>query len=284
MTVTTFDPDSVLDHMVVNVRFDMDDAAKTFSDVGFTLTDRGYHTLGSMNHLMILGSDYLELIGVTPENASRRREVAEAPIGLNGLVFKSDDVDATYAHLRAIGMAGDAPKSFSRPLEVGGEQHEARFRTVAVRSGTFSAGRVYFCEHLTPELVWRDEWRAHANGAAATTRFIVVARDVGECADRFARLLQRSVDQGSQEEARIALGASELAIVSSANYRARFGELALSIGGGDSTFGAIALRSASLVDVEAAVANAGSRCHTRRHADSLQVLIERYQTLLEFVG
>ena len=26
-------------------------------------------------------------------------------------------------------------------------------------------GRVYFCEHLTPELVFRSEWQSHPNGA-----------------------------------------------------------------------------------------------------------------------
>lgn len=284
MNVTTFPSNVLLDHMVVNVRFDMDDAADAFSEVGFLLTDRGYHTLGSMNHLMILASDYLELIGVTPENAPRRREVAEAPVGINGLVFKSDDVDATYAHLRAIGMADDAPKSFSRPLEIDGEQHEARFRTVAVRSGEFSAGRVYFCQHLTPELVWRDAWRAHPNGATATTEFTVVARDVAGCAQRMGRLLIRPVQSHSQEHASIDLGGSELAIVSSASYRDRFGELSLPVGDGDSTFGAITLRSASLASVEAAIARAGARCRSRRHGDALQVLVERYHTLLEFVA
>ncbi len=28
----------------------------------------------------------------------------------------------------------------------------------------FPAGRVYHCQHLTPDLVWRPEWFAHPNG------------------------------------------------------------------------------------------------------------------------
>ncbi|MBT7732591.1 MAG: VOC family protein, partial [Rhodospirillaceae bacterium] len=53
-----------LDHVVINVRADMDVAEATFRDLDFTVTPRGYHTLGSINHLMIFETDYLELIGI----------------------------------------------------------------------------------------------------------------------------------------------------------------------------------------------------------------------------
>ena len=52
-----------LDHVVINVKDDMDVAQSVFSKLGFTTTPRGYHTLGSINHLMMFGTDYMELIG-----------------------------------------------------------------------------------------------------------------------------------------------------------------------------------------------------------------------------
>ena len=48
-----------LDHTVINVQFDMDRAEGLFRDLGFTLTPRGYHSLGSIKHLMMFGTDYL---------------------------------------------------------------------------------------------------------------------------------------------------------------------------------------------------------------------------------
>ena len=63
-------PVPTLDHVVVNVRDRLDEAAATYGRLGFTLTPRGYHTLGSMNHLAIFGTDYLELI------AAERDDVA----------------------------------------------------------------------------------------------------------------------------------------------------------------------------------------------------------------
>ena len=104
-----------LDHIVVNVRTEMDQAEPLFAEVGFTITPRGYHTLGSINHLMMFDTDYLELIGVPAESTSGRQDVATAAYGINGLVFKSADVDQTFEHLKAIDMAGDPPKAFSRP-------------------------------------------------------------------------------------------------------------------------------------------------------------------------
>src|SRR6185437_15593295 len=51
-----------LDHVVINTLFDMDRAAALMSQLGFTLTPRGYHSLGSFNHLVMFEHDYLELI------------------------------------------------------------------------------------------------------------------------------------------------------------------------------------------------------------------------------
>ena len=62
-------PVATLDHVVINARDDMDRAADIYRRLGFTLTERGYHSLGSMNHLAMFGTDYLELIAV-PKGAT----------------------------------------------------------------------------------------------------------------------------------------------------------------------------------------------------------------------
>ena len=35
----------------------------------------------------------------------------------------------------------------------------------------------YFCEHFTPELIWRREWQDHPNGVNAILEFIVVSKE-----------------------------------------------------------------------------------------------------------
>src|SRR5438034_6585261 len=96
-------PPPVLDHLVIDVRDRMDEAAAAFAALGFRLTPRGHHTLGSMNHLAMFATDYLELLGFGAGGGSRP-ELAPFPVGLNGLVFKTADADAVHAHALAAGL------------------------------------------------------------------------------------------------------------------------------------------------------------------------------------
>lgn len=176
---------AALDHVVINTLKSMDAAADLFAALGFTLTPRGYHSLGSINHLMMTPGAYLELVGV-PDTGRQRQEVLDSPFGLNGLVLRTFDADATRDRLAASGFTPAGPVAFSRPVEVDGVEHDARFRTVRFPPETFPAGRVYFCEHLTPELVWRPEWMAHPNGFLAIDSFTVSSPEPEEEARRFA--------------------------------------------------------------------------------------------------
>jgi len=124
----------VLDHVVLDVRDRMDEAARAFTALGFELTPRGHHTLGSMNHLAMFATDYLELLGFG-EGAAGRPELAPFPIGLNGLVFKTDDADVVHAHAQAAGLPILPVQAFSRPVELNGGQQDARFRTTRLDLG-----------------------------------------------------------------------------------------------------------------------------------------------------
>ena len=68
---------AALDHIVINTLRNMDAAAECFEALGFTLTPRGYHSLGSINHLMMTPGPYLELIGV-PDKGPQRQEILDS--------------------------------------------------------------------------------------------------------------------------------------------------------------------------------------------------------------
>src|SRR5690348_9321167 len=78
----------MLDHAAVNVREQLDRAVEIYRRLGFQMTERGYHTLGSINHLAILEQDYIELIGFEPNAANVRTDILRYPCGLNALVFR----------------------------------------------------------------------------------------------------------------------------------------------------------------------------------------------------
>ena len=163
-----------LDHIAINVKENMDEAYKLFSELGFTLTPRGYHTLGSINHSMVFKNDYLELIGTPKGKPNMRPELKEAEIGINGLVFKSDNIKKTYQHLINMRLSNFPPRYFSRPVEINGIEREAKFETVSIKDNIFKAGRVYFCNHLTPNLVWIPEYKSHKNNVSEIAEISVI--------------------------------------------------------------------------------------------------------------
>lgn len=165
-----------LDHLVIDVGEDLDAAAAMYRGLGFTLTDRGHHTLGSSNHLAMFGTNYLELLSPGRPGGTIRQELAGAPRGLNGFVFATDDADGRYSDLQVRGVGVREPQSFSRPVMLAdGTTQDARFRTTHLQSEEAPFGRLYFCQHYTRELVWRPEWQRHANGAQEITRILFSA-------------------------------------------------------------------------------------------------------------
>jgi hypothetical protein len=274
-----------LDHAVINVGYQMDQAKASFENLGFHLTERGYHSLGSINHLMMFGSDYAELIGL-PEAAratgTARADIANAALGINGLVFKSANVDDTYAHLQALGMSGDPPKSFSRPVDLADGSKDACFRTVAVRNGVFPGGRVYFCEHLTPELVWRPEWQSHANGVLSIAEFVVATSEHEQQAEQFSRLLD-SPARNDRETHTVDFAGGEITIVSPAAYRERYGSLASCMSERESIFAALVLRTDKLSNIRDIVARMPARALTIDEAARVVLRETAFDCVLEFI-
>jgi len=144
---------------VIAVR-DLDAAAASFRALGFTLTPRGRHSIGSENHCIMFGSTYVELLAApTPHPwLDYYRTFLERGEGLAAVALSTDDADEAVGALRHAGVAAKAPMDLSRPVEGG----MARFRLVQIEN----VPSVFVCQHLTRERVWRPEWQSHANGAS----------------------------------------------------------------------------------------------------------------------
>ena len=267
-----------LDHTVINVGSGMDGAEAAFSGLGFVITPRGYHSTGSYNHLMMFGTDYLELLGL-PEGADHQRpDIANAPNGINGLVFKTDDADETYAHLQSIGQAGDPPRSFSRPVDVDGGTKDAKFRTVTVRADVYPGGRVYFCEHGTPELVWRPEWQSHANGTVAIPEFVVASKSADKEAGNFAALLGCNVNNNTA-----AFDGGRVSVLSENDYAARYGALASSLADRASIFGALVFKSQNRTALNDLVQGGIDGIESQEESARTLVRICDFDAVIEFI-
>ena len=270
-----------LDHIVINTLFDMDRAADLMSQLGFTLTPRGYHSLGSINHLVMFENDYLELVGLPSGTDILRKDVLESPRGLNGLVFQAGDIDKCQRTLRDAGLAMLEPQSFSRPVTIDGVEHLARFRTVRTAPELFEAGRVYYCQHYTPELVWRRPWMSHPNSVLGLSELVIVSSNVEADVPRYAKAAQAAAERQGDDWTIALSGSFRLTLISPARYRERYGEQCVDSNGRHSFFGAIVFDAPELAHVrDLASSIADLRVGANEH--SLPVLIPFLNTLLEF--
>jgi hypothetical protein len=251
----------VLDHVVIDVRDRIDDAMSCFSALGFELTPRGHHTLGSANHLAMFATDYLELLGFGEDGATRT-EIARFPAGLNGLVFKTTDADRVHRHAAEAGLPVLPVQSFSRPVtlyvnrfnrvgrsyEVIPQVRDARFRTTRLDADKVAVGRVYFCEHLTPDLVWRPEWQTHPNGASAIARVVVATGDPRQTAKLFRDLF--GSDAVGERDGRqvMAAGTAQVEFALPNMVASEFGDAAAEPAGRAEYMAALEIRVRSLAE------------------------------------
>src|SRR5688572_31039276 len=117
----------VIDHAVINVDEELDQAQGLFQRMGFQLSTRGHHSMGSSNHLAVFADNYLELLGYEPASQTDSRGLWNVAPGLAGLVWKTRDAHAVWQHLRQCQLDGEPPTRFSRPVILpDGSQTEAR--------------------------------------------------------------------------------------------------------------------------------------------------------------
>ncbi|MFM0504973.1 VOC family protein [Paraburkholderia caffeinilytica] len=155
---------AALDHVVINVRTRLDEAQQLYRRLGFHLTHRGHHSIGTSNHLAVFQSNYLELLGYVGPDAEPPTDLVDTPAGLRALALKPNDPAAVEAQLVARGLLAEPPADFSRQVAHSEGIGTARFRILKVRGDWVTDGSIFYCHHYTPDLVWRDEWRQHPNG------------------------------------------------------------------------------------------------------------------------
>jgi catechol 2,3-dioxygenase-like lactoylglutathione lyase family enzyme len=165
-----------LDHIVLRVT-DLDRAAETYRRLGFVLTPRGVHSVGTRNHCAMLGFDYIELV-VVPVGVTLPFFV-DFPVageGMTGLALKSTNAEAVRSAWARAGLEPAPLLDLRRPVaEAAGA--EARFRLVPLPPERTPGGRAFLCEHLTPELVWRPGRPRHPNHVTGINKVVVASDD-----------------------------------------------------------------------------------------------------------
>jgi Glyoxalase-like domain len=201
-----------LDHVVVLAR-SLAAAAENWQRLGFTIAPRGVHTaaMGTANHTIMLGEDYLELIGVVAEterNLQSREFLNTRGEGIERVAFTTSSAADGVAEIKAMGLAGTGPFDFGRPVDLpDGRKTEARFRTFLWPVNERPGGlRIFACEHLTRETVWIPELTRHANTATRIDRVELLAPNPRAAAEHMGRLIDRNAESEKDGALRVRTG------------------------------------------------------------------------------
>jgi hypothetical protein len=134
---------------------------------------------------------------------------------------------------------------FSRPVALPEGERDAVFRTVRLMPGAVPDGRLYFCHHFTRDLVWRDEWRHHANGVTGVARAIIVASEPSEFGGLFSRMFGGDAVRPISGGLALTVGLSRFEIVIPEAFRGDFGDAAADGGGRETYMAALEFRTRS---------------------------------------
>jgi hypothetical protein len=188
-----------IDHAVVVVK-DLDNAAENWKRLGFTVSPRGTHSakLGSGNYTIMLGSDYIELLGIlveTEHNAPTRAFLTRRGEGIERIAFTAVDSADGAEEIRARGYAAVGPIDFERPVTMpDGSLSAAKFRIFQWPIEEAPAGlRIFACQHKTRETVWIPQLQKHANAAKSLKLALVVSPEPAKDAAHLARMIDREV-------------------------------------------------------------------------------------------
>jgi hypothetical protein len=196
---------AILDHIVINVQTRLDAGAAAYRNLGFSLTERGHHTLGTSNHLSVFQQDYLELLGVEAGKPAPAWGIVANAIGIQALAFKMRDADALYRRLTENQQSVSPPEEFSRPVRLPEGTFDAKFKVVGVNQSPVEGVHIFFCQHLTPQLVWRREWQSHNNDTTGIGYLLLAVPDPTRASEALARLIggeaRRPIKGGFEIEA-----------------------------------------------------------------------------------
>lgn len=191
-----------LDHVGFFVE-NMDEAARRFERLGFSVSEQNTHfnaneagelvPAGTVNRLITLRAGYLEVLAASSDTplADQLRRSLQRYQGLHLIALGHADVAAIEPRIRAEGLELQPTVSLRRPIETPEGEATVGFTVLRTAPGVMAEGRVQYCQHLTPEHVWRSGMSDHANAAEALTEMLIVAQDVEETVRRYERFSLR---------------------------------------------------------------------------------------------
>ncbi len=199
MTINPNSRSLTVDH-VAHFLPDLDAASSALTRLGFTLTPLSAqsHRLheggplqpaGTANRCVMLKNGYLEYLTPTHDtpNARQLRDAIARYTGVHLIAFGTQAPAADFERLEREGFSPLPPIALQRQADTPNGEATARFTVVRVPPNVMAEGRIQYCQHHTPEVVWQSRWTSHANGAVGLAGVLLCVENPAQAAQRYAR-------------------------------------------------------------------------------------------------
>ncbi len=175
-----------LDH-IVHAIADLDGAAQTYRQLGFTVGARNRHPWGTHNHIVQLPGFFIELLTLAEPDkmsgdlfsaqfAAYNRDFVARGDGLSMLVLESRDAQGDEAAFRDAGIAAAAATRFDREgRKPDGTPVHVAFSLAFAEDKAAADARFFTCQQHYPENFWNPAFQTHDNGVQAIVGVVLVA-------------------------------------------------------------------------------------------------------------
>ena len=198
-----------IDHLVLAVR-DLGAARERFEHIGFRTTPMGRHPWGTANHIVQFPRNFIELLAVLDpralEPASEEHfgfgafndAFLDEREGMSMLVLTTEDARADAERWRARGLRVFEPFHWSRKATLpDGSEATVAFTLTFVVDPEMPGIAFFSCQQHNPQLFWKPEYQAHANGASGIRAVSIVSRDPSRHRAFFAALIDDGAVEGN---------------------------------------------------------------------------------------
>lgn len=197
-----------IDHIVLAAGR-LDDAARRYEALGFTLTPRAEHDvrMGTSNRLaQFAGGNFIELLEVDRPAAldphdfsaspprfsfgAHNRDFAGRRNGISMLALSGGDSRAEAAAFRAAGIESYEPFDFERMATLpDGKLVTVAFSLAFATSPEMPQIAFFTCHHRSPRHFWKPAFQSHANGARRIAAIYLVTEKPHRHQDFLTRLI-----------------------------------------------------------------------------------------------
>ena len=181
-----------LDHIVHAVR-DLDAAAESYAQLGFTVGARNRHSFGTHNRIVQFPGVFIELVTVAeperirpaqarvPSFGAFTRDFLAQGEGLSMLVLESRDAETDALAFRERGIGDFEPFRFEREARTpDGQPVTVAFSLAFAEQPQSPQAGFFVCQQHFPENFWNPAFQNHPNGATGVAGVVLVAQHPGE--------------------------------------------------------------------------------------------------------